>query len=289
MMAEPEHGGAMGVAVPAGAHIYWNAPTREDDIQGQIAMVERVTAGGFQGLVLFPDHALALVSPVRNALARGIPAVIISSPLAIRPGGRLFYVLNDEQKGGELGAARISAVLHGHGKIAVLGISPDISGIMTRARSLEETLAHNDPDIQVVANAIGSFNVPHEQQVAEETLKANPDLNVIVALTSASARGVLSALASSGNRRVKVIVFDSDFLDFDNPSVDSFILQDTRSMGGMAVHIILASLNGQSPPATQQLEPVLVTRENISSPSIRRMSQMDWRTESTHWKWSIGP
>jgi ribose transport system substrate-binding protein len=289
MMSESEHGGAMAAADPENANIYWNAPTREDDIQGQIAMVERVAQGSAQGLVLLPDHASALISPVRSALAQGIPTVIISSPLAMPPGDHLFYLLNDEEKGGELGAERVSAILHNRGKVAILGIDPDISGIMTRARSLEETLARTGPGIQIVTNAIGSFNVPHEQQMAEETLKAHPDLDVIVTLTAISAHGALSALASSGNTHVKVICYDPNDTLFDNPSLDSFILQDTRSMGSEAVRIVLASLRGQTMPPVREFEPTLVTRENASSPEAKRLSSMEWRTKPLQWTWSIGP
>ena len=39
MLWEPEHGGAQAAALKLGARIYWNAPTREDDIEGQIALV----------------------------------------------------------------------------------------------------------------------------------------------------------------------------------------------------------------------------------------------------------
>lgn len=288
-MSESEHGGAMAAADPEHARIYWNAPTREDDIQGQIAMVERVAQGSAQGLVLLPDHAWALISPVRSALAHGIPTVIISSPLAMPPGDHLFYLLNDEQKGGELGAERVSAILHNHGKIAILGIDPDIRGIMTRARSLEETLARTDPGIQIVTKAIGSFNVPHEQQMAEEALKAHPDLDVIVALTATSGHGALSVLASRGNRHVRVICYDPNDTLFDDPSLDSFILQDTRSMGTEAVRFVLASLRGQTVPAVREFEPTLVTRENVSSPEVKRLSSMAWRTRPLHWSWSIGP
>lgn len=288
-MSESEHGGAMAAADPENARIYWNAPTREDDIQGQIAMVERVAQGSAQGLVLLPDHTSALISPVRSALANGIPTVIISTPLAMPPGDHLFYLLNDEERGGELGAERVSAVLHHHGKVAILGIDPDLSGITTRARSLEETLARTDPGIQIVTHAIGSFNVPHEQQMAEETLKAHPDLDVIVALTAVSGHGALSALTSSGNTHVKVICYDPNDTLFDNPSLDSFVLQDTRSMGSEAVRVVLASLRGQTLPAVREFEPTLVTRENVSSAEVRRLSSMEWRTQPLQWTWSIGP
>jgi ribose transport system substrate-binding protein len=230
-----------------------------------------------------------LISPVRSALANGIPTVIISSPLAMPPGDHLFYLLNNEERGGELGAERASMILHGHGKVAILGIDPDISGIMTRARSLEETLSHTNPGIQIVTNAIGSFNVPHEQQMAEETLKAHPDLDVIVALTAVSGHGALSALASSGNTRVKVICYDPNDTSFDDPSLDSMILQDTRSMGHEAVRIILASLRDEPLPPQRKFEPTLVTRENVSSSNVENLSSMAWRTKPLQWTWSIGP
>lgn len=288
-MSESEHGGVMAAADPENARIYWNAPTREDDIQGQSAMVERVAEGSAQGLILQADHTSALISPVRNALANGIPTVIIGSPLAMPAGGRLFYLLNDEKKGGELGAERVASILGNHGTVAILGIDPDISGIMTRARSLEETLTLKDHGIQIVTHAIGSFNVPHEQQMAEETLKAHPDLDVLVALTAVSCHGALSALASSGNAHVKVICYDPNDTLFDNPSLDSLILEDTRSMGSEAVRVVLASLRGQTMPAIQEFEPVLVTRDNVSSPPVKRLSSMDWRTKPLQWTWSIGP
>jgi ribose transport system substrate-binding protein len=287
MMWEPEHGGALAAALPFGASVYWNAPTREDDIQGQIAMVERVAAGDYQGLVLAPDHALALVTPVRRAVARGLPTVIVGSPLAIPPGGRLWYILNDEETGGRIAAQRIASILHGQGSIAILGIDPDISGIMSRARSLEQFLAEHYPRIHVAANQMGSFNVPHEQQMAEETLKIHPDLDAVVALTSTSARGTLSAIRSNPSIHARVIAFDPDSSTFDSPNLDSFILQDTQKMGAEAIRTILADLHGQSNPSIVQFEPVLVTRENVNTGQVRKLTSMDWRPALMRWKWSV--
>src|SRR4051812_44516950 len=70
---EPEHRGADTAATKLGAHIYWNAPTREDDFEGQIALIDQAVAKHYRGLVISPDQTLALITPVRRALARGIP------------------------------------------------------------------------------------------------------------------------------------------------------------------------------------------------------------------------
>jgi ribose transport system substrate-binding protein len=291
MLWEPEHRGAMDAGIKLGARIYWNAPTREDDIQGQIALVQRVAASGdYQGLILAPDHAIALITPVRRAMLRGLPIVIVGSPLSIKADNRLSYILNDDGAGGRIAAQRLAAMLHGQGSVAVLGVNPDISGIMTRARSLEQFLTKAYPNIHVLAKRMGSFNVAHEQQLAEETLKKNPGLDAIVTLTPTSTRGTLAAIGSSQLRRsVKVIAFDPESLAFDNPAVDSFVIQDTRRMGTEAVRLIVEKAHDQGGTAVTQFEPVLVTRENVDTAEVRDLTSMDWRPAPIQWKWSVTP
>src|ERR1700683_4937903 len=50
-----------------GAFVYWNAPTREDDVEGQIAIVDRVADSGYTGLGLAPAQVRALVPSVGAA------------------------------------------------------------------------------------------------------------------------------------------------------------------------------------------------------------------------------
>lgn len=276
---EPVHAGAEIAAQSTNTKIYWNAPTREDDVQGQIALVESVIDRGYRGLVLVPDQALALISPVRRALSVGIPAVIISSPLPIPPGGKLTYVLNDEEEAGQIAASRVGELLHRRGSIAVLGINPGVIGIMTRARSLEVALGQNYPQIKIVERRIGSSNIPHDQQVAEEALRANPNLDAIVALTWASVHGACTALRRQSNRKTKVVGFDDapTFALAHCPELDSVITQNTREMGRMAVQTIAAQLSGHTAPAEIKLKPFLVTRRNVDSPEIHEILSMDWR------------
>jgi ribose transport system substrate-binding protein len=280
MMWEPEHVGAQATAVKLGARVYWNAPTREDDIEGQIALVQRVSSENYQGIILAPDQSRALITPVRRAMLRGIPVVVIGSPLPIPPGDRLSYVLNDEEAGGRIAGERLASVLHCHGSVAILGIDRDIAGIVTRARSLEQFLVTACPAVRVVKKD-GSFNIPHEQQVAEETLRANPDLDAVVALTATSTFGALSALKNvHTTRRVHVIGFDPDtLLRLENPNLDSLVLEDTQRMGAEGVRLIVEKIHGVSGPPVTQIEPVLVTRENLNSPEVRQLTSMDWRPE----------
>lgn len=278
LLWEPEHRGAQDAAESIGAQIYWNAPTREDDVAGQIALIEHVVAGNYQGLVLTPNQSLALITPVRRALAHGLPIVIVSSPIPVPAGDNLSYILNDEQEGGRIAARRVAQLLHGRGTIAILGINPDIAGIMVRAQSFEHSLAQNSPEIHIVERHTGSFNVPHEQEVAEEALEAHPDLDAIVTLMWSSARGAMSTIDNNPKKfRAKVISFDPEDILFTSPSLDSVVVQNTRKMGNLAVRLIHARLSGKSAPALITLEPILVTRANANSEEVRHMTTMDWR------------
>jgi ribose transport system substrate-binding protein len=286
MLWEPEHGGARTAAATSGMQVYWNAPTREDDVEAQIALVESISRKDYQGLILAPDQTLALITPVRRAIARGLPTVIVSSPLPIHAEGKLSYILNDEEGGGRIAARRVAVLLHGRGSVAVLGINPDISGIMVRARSFEEFLTQNYPNIHIVEKRTGSFNVPHEQQVVEETLKAHPEIDVIVALMWASTRSAISTIDSRPGDPVKVVGFDPEGLPFSSPGLDSLIVQNTREMGSLAVLQIEAQLRGQSVSPVIRLEPTLVTRENLNSEMVRNLISMDWGSGAIQFRWS---
>jgi ABC-type sugar transport system substrate-binding protein len=52
---EAAHTGAEEAADRSGVSIYWNAPTREDDVEAQITLVDRVSKGDYQGLA-GPTH-----------------------------------------------------------------------------------------------------------------------------------------------------------------------------------------------------------------------------------------
>lgn len=284
---EAAHTGVEVAAASTGVSIYWSAPSREDDVEAQVELVDRIVEGHqYQGLVLAPDQSLALISPVQRALDHNIATVVIGSPLPIPAGNRLSYIVNDDEAGGRLAAARVAQILDGHGSIAVLGINPDITGIMVRARAFERALAHDAPGIHIVEKRMGSFNVSHEQQVAEEVLRANPALDVIVALMWTTLDGSLSALDTTRPKhRVRIVGFDVAAPPPFNEeqSLDSIVQADTRSMGFQAIELLHDRFVGKPVPDMIRLRPKLITRENVNSPEVRQMLSQDWKSGGQQW------
>ncbi|WP_446743250.1 substrate-binding domain-containing protein [Silvibacterium acidisoli] len=277
---ESEHAGTEAAALKAGYRIYWNAPTREDDAARQIALINRMIDAHTDGLIIAPDQELALMSPVRRAVAAGIPTVILGSPLPIRPRKNLLYILSDEEETGRLAAQRAGTVLHGKGTLAVIGIDPDIEGIMQRTRSFETHLHQDYPEIVLAEKRMDSLNIAQAQLATEEILEAHPHLDALIAMNGEATRGaylVLSGLNLLG--KVKLIGCDQELIPpIRSGEIDSVIAEDTYDMGKRAVEWIAQNRSGgaASPDKPVYLKPLLVTKENMDSPEARQMLTMDW-------------
>lgn len=275
---EPEHAGAAHVAHRKGWTVYWNAPTREDDVAGQIDLLEKVVTRHYAGIIISPDEALPLRSPIRRIVSEGLPVVVVGTNLGIAPGTKLSYILNDDAAGGQMAARRLGKILNGKGSIAILGINPQLTGITARERSFESTLEREYPNIHVVARRLGYYSVPQEQQVAEDLLNGGEALDAIVALSHISTRGAFYALVEfHKTRTIKLIGFDQDLMPpIRTGGIDSVVMESTYDMGRMAMEIMNAEIRGQNVPGVSVVAPLLMTKENIDSPQIRQQLTADW-------------
>jgi len=279
---ESVHKGAEVAGRQTEFHIYWNAPTREDDIERQIALVERVINEHPAGLVLAPDHYLALVGPVRRAMSLQIPTVVISSPLPIPPGQGLSYILNDDEEMGRLAAMRVGTLLKGKGSVGIVGLGTTLMSTMVRARAFESALSSNFPQVSIAARGTASSNIAELQQVTGEMLANNPHLGAILGLDVVATIGVLDELRGLGKTgSIKLIGCeqDGDLMFFlRRGEVDSLIIQNGNEMGALAVRWIAARARGEVVPDRVKLTPVLVTKSNIDSPEIQKLLAVDWRS-----------
>jgi ribose transport system substrate-binding protein len=275
---EPEHAGAAAVARSLGLDIYWNAPMRDDDIQAQIALIEKALERGYAGIIVSPIETLPMRSPMRRVLAQRVPSVVIGTELGISPGPRLAYVLNDERAGGQMAARRIGSILHGHGSIAIVGIHPQLMSNIARERSFETTLADEFPAIRVAVRRFGLSSVPQEQQAAEELLSKDDKIDAIVALSLASTRGTYYALVEFDRENIiKLVGFDQDLIPpIRTGGIDSVVVQNTYQMGRLAMGLIDREIHGTTGQVELFVQPVLMTRDNVDSPEIRQILNLSW-------------
>ncbi len=275
---EAEHTGVARTAPAFGLNVYWNAPMREDDVQGQIEILAKALKRGVKGVIVSPVEALPLRTPVFNALQAGTPVVVVGTDLGLAPSKNLAYVLNDERSGAQMAARRIGKLLQGHGSVAILGISKQLTSNAERARSLETTLAAEFPDIHVVFRRLALPTVSQEQQVAEKLLVEGPHVDAILALTEASTRGAFYALIEfSRTLTTPLVGFDQNLLaPIRTGEIDSVVIQNTYQMGRAAMKLMAEEVKGGTTQQYVMVQPELVTRETIDSNAVKETLDLEW-------------
>jgi ribose transport system substrate-binding protein len=201
---ESEHAGAENAAHALGWNVYWNGPSREDDFPRQIQIVNQAIDRKVSGLILSPDHAVALISPVRSALAKGIPTVIVGSPLGASADGNLTFVVNDDNATGHMAAERASRYLRTGDAVAVLGVNPNILASIDRTDAFEASLRARFPGIRIVEGRSISSSYAEAEEAAEEAIRSNPNLRVVFTLNITQTRAAYWALLGTDRKSTRL-------------------------------------------------------------------------------------
>jgi ribose transport system substrate-binding protein len=270
MLSEVGHFGAKTAAESLKYRIYLNTPTAESDVAGQISLIDRVARGKYQGLILAPNHPFAVLTPLRRALAAGLPVVVVSAPLDLPAGDKFGYIVNDDEKMGELAAAEISRLIDGRGAIALVGLARNAPGVANRARGAERFLASQFPEIRVVSRGGSAYNPTLAEDHTNGAVDLHPELKAILSLTAASTRGVYAALKSrSLQQSVRIVGCeqDSDLISYIGAGdIAAIAAEDAYRMGHEAVERISGAWAGKPIPAMTVVPPLLITKHNLNSP-----------------------
>jgi ribose transport system substrate-binding protein len=269
MLWDEEHCGATAAAEKLKCRLYWNAPTSENDMAGQVSLIDKVGRGNYQGVVLAPNHTLGIRAPVRRALAAGLPVVIVSALLDIPASSKLSYIVNDDEKMGELAAAEIARLIHGKGSIALVGLARFAPGVTLRVRGAERFLASRFPDIRVVSRVGGAYDTPRAEGLTNDAVDSHPGLKAVLSFTAASTRGVYAALKSRSLQKAISLVGceqDADLIGYVSAGeIAAVFAENTYRMGYEAVGLISDSLAGKPLPARSVVPPLLITKRNFNS------------------------
>lgn len=279
-MWEAAHTGAHSAGLLYGFRIYWNAPTRSDDVERQIELIQSAISNKDAGLIIAPVQYLALVSSIHEAMARHIPVVLVGSSVPIPAGKGLTYVLNDDVATGRIAARKIGSILHKSGTIALLGLNPNLTGNWIRGKAFESTLGSEFPDLSIVEREISSPTVEEAALSAERILLRNPHLDAIVALTSTDTEGALIALRllqRTGTVRLVGCDQEIDLMEgIRQGQVDAIVAENSYAMGQRAVQDIAALQRGQSVPSAV-IQPLLITQSNIDLSEVQKILSVNWR------------
>jgi ribose transport system substrate-binding protein len=183
----------------------------EQDVAGQVRLVEQMIADRVSALVIAPADSKALVSACRKAQEAGIVVVNIdnkldASVLAERQ-VQIPFVGPDNRKGARAVGERLARQLAKVSKVAILEGVPNAFNGVERKRGFEEAM--QEAGIVVAASQSASWETAKASQVAAALLTEIPDLKAFLCANDSMALGAVAALKAAGRRDVLVAGFDN--------------------------------------------------------------------------------
>ena len=268
------HAGAKKAADELGAEIIWKGPLKEDDRNEQIQIVETMLDSGVDALVLTPLDDRALISPVAEAKARGIPTVIFNT--ALKGDDFIAYVSTDNWKGGVLAADRVGELMQGKGKLILIRIIEGVEGNRQREEGFLQTIRSRFPGISILSdNQYAGITTETAYQTTENLLARFHDVDAIFTPNESTTFGCLRALQDHGLAgKVIHVGFDSSkklIEALEKNELKGLVLQDPVRMGYESVKTAVASLRGEPFETRIDTGVFLATPENMSQPEIRRL------------------
>jgi ribose transport system substrate-binding protein len=268
------HAGAKKAADELGVEIIWKGPLKEDDRNEQIQIVETMMDSGVDALILTPLDDRALMAPVAEARARGIPTVIFNT--ALKGDDFIAYVSTDNWKGGVLAAERIGALMGGLGKLILIRIIEGVEGNREREEGFLQTIRSKFPGITILSdNQYAGITTETAYQTTENLLARFHDVDAIFTPNESTTFGCLRALQDHGLAgKVVHVGFDSSkklIEGLEKNELKGLVLQDPVRMGYDSVRTAVARLRGEPFETRIDTGVFLATPENMNQPEIRRL------------------
>jgi len=191
--------GALEAAAELGVEVVYDGPIA-NDVTRQAEMIDTWIARRFDAIAVAPNDPHALAPTLRRAMERGI--AVLTWDADSEADSRHYFVNQATYE--DIGYALVDILAErtgGRGEVAT------ITGSLTAANQniwmewMGRRLASNYPDMELVTVKPSEEDQQLAFQVAQDLLKAYPDLAGIFAITSVALPGAAEALRQSGAAR----------------------------------------------------------------------------------------
>jgi ribose transport system substrate-binding protein len=282
---ESVHAGAIKASVELDVDINWVGPEKEDDRQQQIAVVDNQVLSGVSGIVLAPLDAMALRRPVKDAVRRNIPVIIIDSGLQESEDVYTSFIATDNREGGRIAGREMGKFLDGKGRVVLLRYMEGSASTANREEGFLESLKEF-PGITIVSDEQYAGATRSQAQQASENLllrfkDAQGTLRIdgIFCPNASSTYGMLQALRRQRQTgKVIFIGFDSDdplVIGLEKGEIHGLVVQNPFQMGFLGVKIMLDHISGK--PVEKRIDTgvTFIRSEDLKRPEIRELIDPD--------------
>ncbi len=275
------HAGAVKASREINVDIVWKGPLQEDDLKGQIDVVQSFVAQGVSGIVLAPLNEKALEKPVADATTSKIPVVIFDSDLAGT--NHKSFVATDNEAAGRLAGEKMITLLGRRGKVAILRYQEGSASTNKREQGFLEAVKKIDTITIVSDNQYGGATTESAFAKAESLLAAqnaaDGGIQGVFCPNESTTFGMLLALRKSNLAgKVQFVGFDSSdklVAALKDGHISALVVQDPFKIGYESVRTMAELLANKPIEARIDTGAVVVDRTNLSSPEVKALLTPD--------------
>jgi ribose transport system substrate-binding protein len=251
----------------------WAGPANEGKIDDQVNLVETKITAKVDGIVLAATDATALVKPLLDAKAKGIPVVTIDSGVTDKDAS-LAYIATDNVEGGRKAAEALAKAMGEKGKVGLLIFQKGSASSDDRQKGFEEGIKKY-PGITLET----TLEANDPQKATETTLNmltAHPDIVGIFAANEPNGVGAANALKQKGlGGKVKLVAYDSsteELKALEDGIIQATIVQDPFQMGYKGVKTVLNAIR-KKPIGEKFINSgmTVVTKDNLQTPDVQKL------------------
>jgi ribose transport system substrate-binding protein len=256
--------GAEEKARELGIEVVTLAPTKPDNLEEQIRIVEDCVQKRLDAIVLVPVDSKGIIPAIETANRAGIPVITANTRSF---GGNVVTFVGVENYDAAYRVGKFALQKHGgKGKVIILEGVPGAQTAIDRKAGFDAILKEF-PNVKVLTSQPAKFQRAEGMLVMENLLQRFPEVDLVLAANDEMALGAIEAI--DGARRLgKIMVAGFDGNKDAMQSIAQGRLavtfyQDPQSQAGMAVEAAVNYLKGKSIADRIVVPGELVDRSNV--------------------------
>ena len=251
------------------------AANTEDDVEGQVTLLENAISTGYKAIGVAPISDVNLNNAIADATSKGIKIVNIDEKvnmdaLAELGGACTAYVATDNVAVGKLGAEYLIEQIGGAGEVAIVeGKAGAVSGENRRDGA---KAAFEAAGLTIVESQPADWDRTKAYDVATNYITAHPDLKAIYCCNDTMAMGVQEAVEASG-KDIKVCGTDGNddaIQSVADGKLAATVAQDPAAVGAKGLQLMVEAVENDAAmePGAEVpvygIDAILITSENAS-------------------------
>lgn len=268
--------GADAAAREFDVNIDYAAPNDEEDIEGQIRLVnealDRDNGKKVDALILAASDYKALVGVTEKAYDRGIPVIIIDSE--VDTDKIHSYIATDNFEAGQKAGETLVNIAGTNCKVAIISFVKGTRNAEQREEGLM-SIINKYPNIKIISREYCLSDVKLAYNLTKKIISNYDDIDAIVALNEIASEGVAQAVNEMNlSGKVKIVAFDSTLQEInflEKGVIQATVIQNPFSMGYLGVKYAVEAMKGKQIEKRIYTDSKVIDKNNMYFPDNQKL------------------